>query len=148
MSVLQAMSKGWKAMDENEKVEPPPIADIPKPELPPATEKTDEQIFGEAAVMLHRIKQAREAAQQREQQLQVELTETVLARQGDAKKIEFLELENAELRNNIATLQSEIEDYRASMAKMKEIFDRFGIKPPEKKTRNGNGNGNHKKAKP
>jgi hypothetical protein len=133
--------------------DPPPLVmragtqPEPAPTPPPReADKTDEEIFGEAAVMLRQLKRDRETAQQREQQLQVELTEALLARQGDGKKVDFLELENAELRNNIATLQSQIEDYRTFMSRMKEILDRFGIKASEKK-RNGNGNGNGKKKK-
>jgi molecular chaperone GrpE (heat shock protein) len=85
--------------------------------------------------MLEQLKRDREAAIQREQELQVQLTEVVLARQGDVKKIDFIELENAELRNNIQTLQSDVENYRRFMSNVKQILDSFGIKAPEKKPR-------------
>lgn len=106
-------------------------------ERPPAFSAQDEDkmIFGKAAVMLEQLKRDREAAIQREQELQVQLTEVVLARQGDVKKSDFLELENAELRNNIQTLQSDVENYRRFMSNVKQILDSFGIKAPEKKPR-------------
>jgi cell shape-determining protein MreC len=113
----------------------PPIATLPARQPEPSVQDEDKVIFGRAAVMLEQLKRDREDALRCEQELQVQLTEAVLARQSDVKKIEFLELENAELRNNIQTLQSDVENYRSFMSNVKKILDAFGVKAPEKKLR-------------
>jgi len=46
-------------------------------------------------------------------------------------------LENAELRNTIAGLQSDVEAYRQFMSSVKKVLDNFGITAPAKKPRNG-----------
>lgn len=117
--------------------QPPPVAMIPQSTPSPEANQHDEDkmIFGRAAVMLEQLKRDREAAQRREQELQVQVTETLLARQADAKKIDFLELDNAELRNNIATMQAQIEEYKTFMGKIKQNLDTFGIKSKPKAPR-------------
>ena len=99
-------------------------------------------IFAQASGLVDQYKRERLEAQRREHDLQVQLTEAVLARQGDAKKIEFLELENAELRNNIQTLQSDVNALREHMSKFRhvlevctQVLNTFGIKAPPKPER-------------
>jgi hypothetical protein len=122
---------------EDEQAEPPPVANLP--ELPSVFNQADHdrEIFGRAAVMLEQLKRDREDAQRREGELQVQLTEALLHREGDTQKVSFLELENAELRNTIASLQSDVEAYRQFMSSVKKVLDNFGITAPAKKPRNG-----------
>jgi hypothetical protein len=117
------------------KVPPPFYVGGPVGERPPEYSQADHdrEIFGKAAVMLEQIKRDRDEAQAREDDLKGQLAEAVLARASDSKKIGFLELENIELRNNIAALQSDIEKFREFMSKIKAVLDMFGIKAPEKK---------------
>lgn len=143
MTALQSLVPNWLRRGEDDIDDytlpptPPPIATMPPPNVPPEISRHDEDkvIFGRAAVMLEQLKRDREAAQRREQELQIQITETLLARQADAKKIDFIELENAELRNNIANLQAQVEEYRTFMGKLKQNFDTFGIKSKPKMPR-------------
>jgi DNA repair exonuclease SbcCD ATPase subunit len=158
MTALQSLVPSWLRGNENDgrdftigggggggatrpsdgTMPPIPVAVIPQSQtLPSEASQQDEDkiIFGRAAVMLEQLKRDREDAQRREQELQIQITETLLARQADAKKIDFLELDNAELRNNIANLQAQVEEYRTFMGKLKQNFDTFGIKSKQKTPR-------------
>jgi hypothetical protein len=140
MNALQNLIPNWLHRGEeyeampDDRVEPPPVASMPEPFN---EEDENKLIFSKAAVAYEQLKRDRLAAEKREQEMQVQLTEMVLAREGDAKKIDFLELENAELRNDIAALKTDIESYRSFMSSMKKFFDNFGIEAPAKKPRNG-----------
>jgi len=144
MNALHSLIPTWLhkeqeyAMPDDPIPPPPPVARLPEP--PPFLDQVadqDREIFGRAAVMLEQLKRDREHAQQREQELQVQLTEALLSREGDTQKVSFLELENAELRNTIAGLQSDVEAYRQFMSSVKKVLDNFGIVAPPKKPRNG-----------
>jgi hypothetical protein len=113
----------------------PTVAALPVRQPEFTAQDEDKMIFGRAAVMLEQLKRDREDALRREQELQVQLAEAVLSHQSEGKKVIFLELENASLRNDIQTLQSDVERYREFMSKVKGILDLFGIKAPEKKPR-------------
>src|SRR5215471_18190000 len=112
----------------------PVTAELPKP---PDFSQADQQkmIMQRAAVIHDQLMRDRAEAKEREDQLQIALAEAVLAREGDVKKIGFLELENVQLRNDIATLQSDIEKFREFMSKIKAVLDLWGVKKPEKKPR-------------
>jgi hypothetical protein len=143
----QTWIPSWMRQDPDsvEQYDPPMIAELRPPKVSAMPELTnvpeysqadhEREIFGKAAVMLEQIKRDRDEAQAREDDLKGQLAEAVLARAGDTKKIGFLELENIELRNNIAALQSDIEKFREFMSKIKAVLDMFGIKAPEKKPR-------------
>ncbi len=116
---------------------PPPVAMLPEP-----IHDEELTIMQRAAALHAQMKRNIETAQ-------VELAESVLGRQGDQEKIRFLEKENGELRldiatmqNTIATLQSQVEEYRRFMDvwkdmndKTRQVFDRFDIKGKPKKER-------------
>jgi hypothetical protein len=145
MSSISSLMPSWMRQDPDsvEQYDPPMIAELPPPKVSAMPTLTnvpefsqadhDREIFGKAAVMLEQIKRDRDEAQAREDDLKGQLAEAVLARASDTKKIGFLELENVELRNNIAALQSDIEKFREFMSKIKAVLDMFGIKAPEKK---------------
>jgi len=159
MNALHSLIPSWLHREQeyaampDEPIPPPPVATLPKPAyasggivgdksaVDPAfsvhNEDLDKEIFGRAAVMLEQLKRDREQAQRREGELQVQLTEALLSREGDTQKVSFLELENAELRNTIAGLQSDVEAYRQFMSSVKKVLDNFGITAPPKKPRNG-----------
>jgi molecular chaperone GrpE (heat shock protein) len=113
----------------------PPVATLP--ERPPAFNAQDEEalIVSRAHLLVETFKREREESKEREDRLQIQLTESVLARQSDLKKVEFLELENAELRNNLQALQSDIDGFRRLMSLIKQVLDNYGIEPPPKKPR-------------
>jgi chromosome segregation ATPase len=152
MSVLQAMSKGWKAMDENEKVEPPPIAEIsrhPVPEeaqaaSPPVDEEVD-AIAKATAIVANYRKNTRDK--------EIEVTELALAIEGRNQRIAQLELDLAEIRNNLQTVAAQLEEKRQEASDLQALFSSFKAQlenfeiplPIRKKAGNGN---NHKKAKP
>jgi chromosome segregation ATPase len=152
MSVLQAMSKGWKAMDENEKVEPPPIAEIPKHSVseeaqatsPPVDEEVD-AIAKATAIVANYRKNTRDK--------EIEVTELALAIEGRNQRITQLELDLAETRNNLQTVAAQLEEKRQEASDLQALFSSFKAQlenfeiplPIRKKAGNGN---NHKKAKP
>jgi chromosome segregation ATPase len=152
MSVLQAMSKGWKAMDENEKVEPPPIAEIPKHPVPEgaqaASSPVDEEVDAIAkatAIVANYRKNTRDK--------EIEVTELALAIEGRNQRITQLELDLAETRNNLQTVAAQLEEKRQEASDLQALFSSFKAQlenfeiplPIRKKAGNGN---NHKKAKP
>jgi chromosome segregation ATPase len=152
MSVLQAMSKGWKAMDENEKVEPPPIAEIPKPPVPEAAQAAsppvDEEVDAIAkatAIVANYRKNTRDK--------EIEVTELALAIEGRNQRIAQLEVDLAETRNNLQTVAAQLEEKRQEASDLQALFSSFKAQlenfeiplPIRKKAGNGN---NHKKAKP
>jgi chromosome segregation ATPase len=152
MSVLQAMSKGWKAMDENEKVEPPPIAEIPKHSVPEEAQATsppvDEEVDAIAkatAIVANYRKNTRDK--------EIEVTELALAIEGRNQRITQLELDLAETRNNLQTVAAQLEEKRQEASDLQALFSSFKAQlenfeiplPIRKKAGNGN---NHKKAKP
>jgi chromosome segregation ATPase len=152
MSVLQAMSKGWKAMDENEKVEPPPIAEIPKHAVPEdaqaASPPVDEEVDAIAkatAIVANYRKNTRDK--------EIEVTELALAIENRNQRITQLELDLAETRNNLQTVAAQLEEKRQEASDLQALFSSFKAQlenfeiplPIRKKAGNGN---NHKKAKP
>ena len=144
MNALHSLIPNWLhhkdeeyAMPDDPIPPPPSVARLP--ELPPSFDQADHdrEIFGRAAVLHDQLKRELINAERREQELQVQLTEALLSREGDTQKVSFLELENAELRNTIAGLQSDVEAYRQFMSSVKKVLDNFGITAPQKKPRNG-----------
>lgn len=149
MNALHSLVPSWlHRKDDDMPDEMPPLPNVAKlPERPHDLSEVnlsvpefseadqDKMIFGRAAVMLEQLKRDREDALRREQELQVQLAEAVLSHQSEGKKVIFLELENVSLRNDIQTLQSDVERYREFMSKVKGILDLFGVKAPEKKPR-------------
>jgi hypothetical protein len=137
---LEKLVPSWLRRDDDglgtvDAYEIPPLpttAELPKPPSFSADDE-DKMIFGKAAVLLEQLKRDRQQAQQREDDLKGQLAEAVLARAGDCKKIDFLEMENSELRTTISTLQSDNNALRELMSKTRAIWDLFGIKAPEKK---------------
>jgi uncharacterized coiled-coil protein SlyX len=122
-------------MPEDEMPPLPTVAAMP--ERPPEFSQDDERemIIRQAASFVHEYKSERAAAQRRENNLQVQLTEAVLQSQSQQKKIDYLELENAEQCNNLTVLQCQVEDQRRVLSKLKEVLDAMNIKAPEKKPR-------------
>jgi chromosome segregation ATPase len=152
MSVLQAMSKGWKAMDENEKVEPPPIAEIPRHPVPedaqPTSPTVDEEVDAIAkatAIIANYRKNTRDR--------EIEVTELALAIEARNQRIAQLELDLAEIRNNLQTVAAQLEEKRQEASDLQALFSSFKAQlenfeiplPIRKKAGNGN---NHKKARP
>jgi hypothetical protein len=114
-----SFSKDWEYQQtekqmtmDNEVVVPPPIATIPfpangqKPDAPIAHDDDDEtKVAKAAALMVSQFKQERE-------KLQIMCAEATLAVEGSSRRIQQLELDNAELRNNLQALQSQCEMLR------------------------------------
>jgi hypothetical protein len=113
----------------------PPVATMPEPVPEFSTHDEEALIVSRAHLLVEQFKRDRAKAEQICEQLQVELTESVLARQGDVKKVEFLELENAQIRNDLQALQSDIDGYRNLLSLVKQVLDNYGIEAPPKKGR-------------
>ena len=118
-------------MSESYPMMPPAVATIP----PPLPDDDDRTAIVKAAAVYDEIKR-------REEDLQVQLTEALLSRQTDRQKIGFLEKESAELhleiarlQNTIATLQADVMDKDKFMSLVRQVLDKYGIKPPPKKPR-------------
>jgi len=138
MNALHSLVPSWlHRKDDDMPDEMPPLPTIAT--LPKAPEFTDDDrkklIMSQAAGFVEEYKRDREESKRRFDELQVQYTELVLAHESEKKKSIFLELENASLRNDIQTLQSDVERYRDFMSKVKQILDLFGVKAPEKKPR-------------
>jgi len=106
-------------------------------ERPPQYSQADHErdILAKAAVIHDQLMRDRADAEKRIADLQIQLTEALLSRQGDGKKTEILELENAQLRNDLQSMQVDLNELRRFMSLVKQVLDKFGIKPPEKRPR-------------
>jgi hypothetical protein len=87
-----------------------------------------------ATALVEKYEREASGARKREEVLQISLTEETMAHQSTKKKVDFLELENAELRNNLQATTAQNDDMKRFLAKIKELLDFFSI---EKRTRNG-----------
>ena len=109
----------------------PTIVALPTPLPRGETEaERDARVFGEAAVRTDQLRRKIEAAGQRES----ELSERCESLQ---KKVDFLELENAEYRNTIQTLESDKYNKDQVLSKLRQCLDALDVKSPPKKIRNG-----------
>ena len=143
---------GANDMPDDETPPPlPPIAMLPEPghmvkhagELLPAGEsdaERDARIFGEAAVRTASLRRTIEAEAERNRLLTVELEETRQLLSSERKKSGFLELENAELRNNLQVSEADRLAFVETQQRILAVIDRHGVRRPVKK--------NGKKAEP
>ncbi len=120
---------------------PPPlptVAALPEP-LPPRGEsdaERDARIFGEAAVRTASLRRTIEAEAERNRLLTAELQEARESLSSERKKSGFLELENAELRNNLQTSEADRLAFVETQQRILAAIDRHGVKRPVAK-RNG-----------
>ena len=151
MAMLQALSRGWTPMEESEKVEPPPVAEIPRHPVPEgataASPPVDEEVDAIAkatAIVANYRKNTRDR--------EIEVTELALTIEARNQRIAQLELDIAELRNNLQTTSAQLEEKRQEASDLQALFASFRVQlenfeiplPIRKKAGNGNG----KKAKP
>jgi chromosome segregation ATPase len=139
-------------MSDDDKIEPPPIAEIPKHPVPEgaqaASPPVDEEVDAIAkatAIVANYRKNTRDK--------EIEVTELALAIEGRNQRIAQLELDLAETRNNLQTVAAQLEEKRQEASDLQALFstfkaqlENFEIPLPIRK-RAGNGN-NHKKTKP
>lgn len=136
------MINRWFQSKEEEmpRLEVPPlptIASVPHP-TPPGGDGSPlntATIMSKAnSLLIQQIQNERKSFEK----IQSEAVEVVFRHEQDQKKINYLELENAELRNTIQTLSSQVEDFRKLLGYVKERLDYFEIrKPPAKPRKNG-----------
>jgi septal ring factor EnvC (AmiA/AmiB activator) len=134
-------------MSDDDKIEPPPIATIPQPDLPPQQAEpppvdVERDTIVRAADIVDNFR--KELAAKR-----IEITEATLAIEARNQRIAQLELDLAEARNNLQTtqsqcidLQQETSDMRALFSSFKAQLENFEIPLPIRKRV---GNGNNKK---
>jgi len=131
----------WFRKDKEEGVgtvgELPPLpTEARLPEIPNFSEADHEaKIYSDAAVQLHRHRKQVADLEKEKDDLRVQLAEATLGHNGNHKKIVALELENNQLRTDIQTLQSDLNDLKRYLSLQKQVYDRFNIKAPEKKPR-------------
>lgn len=123
----------------------PPVAVIPEliKEAPPPTNghaDDEAKIIEQAALQVHQFKQERE-------RLQVLCTEATLSIAAANKRIKSLELDNAEMRNNLQNmatqceaLRQEASDLRAFFSSIRAQLDHFEIPLPVRKRANNKNN--------
>jgi len=115
---------------------PPLPTEARLPEIPNFSEADHEaKIYSDAAVQLHRHRKEVADLKNEIDSLRVQLAEATLGHNGSHKKIAVLELENSQLRTEIQTLQSDLNDLKRYLSLQKQVYDRFNIKAPEKKPR-------------
>jgi hypothetical protein len=131
--------------DDNETPPPPPpVAMLPEPghmvkhagELLPSGEsdaERDARIYGEAAVRTAQLRRTIEAEAERNTLLTEELQETLRLLASERKKSGFLELENAELRNNLQVSEADRLAFVETQQRILQAIDRHGVKRPVKK---------------
>jgi hypothetical protein len=115
----------WKNREESMD-ELPPIPKIAELPAPPDFSHADEEamVASQAAAQVIRFKRER-----------AEMQERLDLHANDAKKIGFLELENSQLRTEIQTLQSDLNDLKRYLSLQKQVYDQYNIQAPEKKKR-------------
>jgi hypothetical protein len=97
----------------------------PLPSAPDFSEHDRKRLVMQEAAVAHDEYMRERAAMQ----------ERIESHANDAKKIGFLELENNQLRTDMQTLQSDLNDIKRYLSLQKQVYDRFNIKAPEKKPR-------------
>jgi hypothetical protein len=97
----------------------------PLPSAPDFSEHDRKRLIMQEAAVAHDEYMRERAAMQ----------EKIDSHVNDAKKIGFLELENNQLRTDMQTLQSDLNDIKRYLSLQKQVYDRFNIKAPEKKPR-------------
>jgi len=113
----------WKNKEETEMPTIPRVAELPAvPDFSQADEEA--MVASQAAAQVVRFKRERQ-----------EMQDKIDSHANDAKKIGFLELENSQLRTEIQTLQSDLNDLKRYLSLQKQVYDRFNIKAPEKPKR-------------
>jgi hypothetical protein len=120
--------------------EAPPIATIPKParnaaDPAPARALDPVAIMTQVTKVIERYVADAKEQELHTQKLQIELTESLLAQEAFRKKIDFLELENIELRNNLQTSEAANYDKTKTLESLRSALDGLGI---QKRQRNGN----------
>jgi hypothetical protein len=137
---------GANEMPDDETPPPPPgIATISPPDVIPRGEsdaERDARIFGEAAVRHAALRRTIEAEAEHKALLTEELQETLRLLASERKKSGFLELENAELRNNLQAVETDRLALAETCQRILAAIDRHGVKRPVKK------NGKPKEAAP
>jgi chromosome segregation ATPase len=138
-------------MADDDRIEPPPIAEIPRHPAPEGAQATspsvDEEVDAIAkatAIVANYRKNTRDK--------EIEVTELALAIEGRNQRITQLELDLAETRNNLQTVAAQLEEKRQEASDLQALFSSFKTQlenfeiplPIRKKAGNGN---NHKKAK-
>jgi hypothetical protein len=116
----------------------PPIATIPKPARTtagPVRELDPVAIMTQVTKVIERYVADSKEQELHTQKLQIELTEALLAQEALRKKVDFLELENIELRNNLQTSESANYDKTKTLESLRSALDGLGI---QKRQRNGN----------
>ena len=106
------IDNGVNDMPDDETPPPPSpgIATISPPDTIPRGESDadrDARIFGEAAVRTNQLRRTIEAEAERNRLLNLDLEETRQLLSSERKKSGFLELENAELRNNLQVSEAD-----------------------------------------
>src|SRR6516165_12685953 len=113
----------WKNREETEMPTIPRVAELPAvPDFSQADEEA--MVASQAAAQVVRFKRER-----------AEMQERLDLHANDAKKIGFLEFVNSQLRTEIQTLQSDLNDLKRYLSLQKQVYDRFNIKAPERPKR-------------
>lgn len=114
---------------------PPTSGSEPEPQLA-ASGINPVAIMRKATELVEKYEKEQAGGRKREEALQIALTEETLAHKSTQKKVGFLELENAEIRNNLQAALAQNVDMKRFLSKIKEMLDFFSI---EKRVRNNNG---------
>jgi chromosome segregation ATPase len=157
------LGHGVHDMADDDRVEPPPIAQLPEPkdtgeiyaELSrarsalPAGEsdaERDARIFGEAAVRTAELHRKIEAQGAQSEILRAEIAELRKELEAERKQKALYELELAETQNNLQTMAAHVAEYAESFQRILRECDRHGAKRAPKKNGKKNGdNGNDAK---
>jgi hypothetical protein len=110
------------AMIPRKVVEPRPT---PLPSAPDFSEHDRKRLVMQEAAVAHDEYMRERAIMQ----------ESIDAAKGDKREIEFLKIENASLHNEIQQLQTKVEEFNKFHSVMCGYWQRWSIKPPEKKKR-------------
>jgi hypothetical protein len=139
------LGHGVHDMADDDRIEPPPIAQMPGPRAPAgeSNAERDARIFGEAAVRtaeLHRMIEAQGAQNETLRALIDELHKDL---EAERKQKALFELELAETQNNLQTMAARMAEYAESFQRIVRECDRHGAKRTAKKNGKKNDENNN-----
>jgi septal ring factor EnvC (AmiA/AmiB activator) len=134
------LGHGVHDMADDDRIEPPPIAQLPKPKAPAGETEAerDARIFGEAAVRTAELHRMIEAQGAQSDILRAEIAELQQELEAERKQKALYELELSETQNNLQAIASQMADYTESFQRIAREIERHGKRTPKK---NGKKNG-------
>jgi hypothetical protein len=134
------LGHGVHDMADDDRIEPPPIAQLPEPRTPSGETEAerDARVYGEAAVRADRIRRLIEAEAELRRTTEAENAELRNELEAERRISGLLRLELSETQNNLQAIASQMADYTESFQRIAREIERHGKRAAKK---NGKKNG-------